>query len=243
MSTPPNADLPTGFPVIELRRYTVQLAERTNFGRAFETYFPEAFQQLGSIIFGQFLEREDPSRFTWIRGFHDVPARKTVNEAFYDGPLWREHRGTMNDRLIDHTDVLLLRPVAPEHEHEIPVLPTVDAIRGTGAHGLVWAHIFAVKPEALADVVDRCRAIPDVDGVRPGGLLVSLDVPDNFPRLPFHTDIPYVVRLAIARDEAALARAQASDIDLARVIPADTLRRPAEVLVLEPTPRSRLRWT
>jgi len=75
------------FPVIEFRRYTVKEEEREHFARYFESYFPEAFQQLGALIHGHFLEGENRSGFTWIRGFHDLEARATVNEAFYGGPL------------------------------------------------------------------------------------------------------------------------------------------------------------
>ena len=78
------------FPVIELRRYTIKPGERKHFAQYFESYFPEAFQQLGSIIFGHFFERDNPSTFTWMRGFHDMDARATVNQAFYFGPLWKD---------------------------------------------------------------------------------------------------------------------------------------------------------
>ena len=248
------ARLPKSFEVIELRRYTVKPEERASFGRAFETYFPEAFQQLGALIFGQFNERGDPSRFTWIRGYHDLPSRTAVCHAFYDGPLWREHAGTMNDRLVDHTDVLLLRPVAPAGE--LPVLPAVDAIAegavelgGAGARGVVAAHIFAVRPEAIgAAVAQAQRALAaqrDRPDIRPAGLLVSLDVPNDFPRLPVRSDGPFLVWLAIVPDDEALAaalgpRAGALAAALAET---DALRAPPELVVLEPTPRSRLRWT
>ena len=35
----------------------------------FESYFPEAFEQMGPIIFGHFLERINRDGFTRIRGF------------------------------------------------------------------------------------------------------------------------------------------------------------------------------
>ena len=45
------------FQVIELRRYKVREGRRESFARYFESFFPEAFQQLGAIAFGQFFER------------------------------------------------------------------------------------------------------------------------------------------------------------------------------------------
>jgi hypothetical protein len=119
------------FQVIEFRRYTIREGEREHFAQYFETYFPEAFQQLGAIIYGQFLERDSRSRFTWIRGFKDMDARATVSAAFYYGPLCKEHRMLMNNRLIDSDDVLLLRALHPERG--ITVLPAVDPITETAA--------------------------------------------------------------------------------------------------------------
>ncbi len=134
------------FTVIELRRYTVKQSERQSFARYFETFFPEAFQQIGAIVYGQFLERDRPDTFTWIRGFHDLEARAALNAAFYDGPLWKEHSATMNDRLIDHTNVLLLQPLSPERE--IPVLPAVDPVTEEGALTASWSRMSSRPAQA-----------------------------------------------------------------------------------------------
>jgi hypothetical protein len=240
--------LPGGFDVIELRRYTVKPEERASFGLAFETYFPEAFQQLGSLIFGHFDERGDPSRFTWIRGFHDVPARTAVNQAFYDGPLWREHSATMNDRLLDHTDVLLLAPVSAAWA--LPVLPAVDVLRETSAaRGVAVLNIFPIHRAALdaatSTAEKRHGARRKGGGVRPAGLLASLDVANDFPRLPFRTDGPYLVAVTIVRDDAALADELLPIAgDLADALEAQgAVRARPELVVLEPRRRSRLRWT
>jgi hypothetical protein len=133
------------FQVIEFRRYIVKEGEREHFAEYFESYFPEAFQQLGAIAFGQFFERKNPVGFTWIRGFKNTDARAIINAGFYYGPLWKEHRSTMNSLLVDSDDVLLLRPLDPEHG--IPVFPSVDPIKEeNGAQGVVVAQIFGVKP-------------------------------------------------------------------------------------------------
>ena len=111
---------------MEFRRYTIKAGEREHFARYFEAWFPEAFQQLGALALGQFYERGTPSRFTWFRGFPDLDARAAVNTAFYYGPLWKEHAATMNDRLVDSDNVLLLHPLEPGRG--IPVLPAVDPL-------------------------------------------------------------------------------------------------------------------
>src|SRR5258708_2529567 len=53
------------FQIIEFRGYTIKEPEREHFARYFESYFPEAFEQLGAIVFGSFLERRNRSHFTW----------------------------------------------------------------------------------------------------------------------------------------------------------------------------------
>jgi len=234
------------FQVIELRRYTVKEEEREHFARYFESYFPEAFQQLGSLIHGHFLDRADPSGFVWIRGFHDMEARARVNEAFYGGPLWKEHAATMNDRLIDHTNVLLLRPLTPERG--VSVLPAVDPIAETaGARGLVIAQLFTVRADgvdAFAQSAEATFAAYRAAGVREAGVLVTLDVPNNFPRLPFRTDGPYLVWLGVASDAQVLESRfrPLAKRSLPSFSASGLLRAAPQLLVLDPARRSRLRW-
>jgi hypothetical protein len=199
------------FDVIELRRYTIQPGQRENFADYFDAYFPEAFQQLGAIAFGQFFERDKPSMFTWLRGFRDLDARAVVNSAFYYGPVWKEHKQTVNPLMIDSDDVLLLRPLRP-----IPVLPAVDPVRERGVRGVVVMHIV---PGTDAEVIERAYAKYEC-----AGLLVTLDAPNNFPQLPVRTDGPWVVWLGVFDDAAEF-----SPID------------GGEVVMLMPTRRSRLR--
>jgi hypothetical protein len=235
-----------GFQIIELRRYLIKEGKRTQFARYFETYFPEAFEQLGAIVFGHFFERTNASGFTWIRGFHNMDERATVNDAFYYGPLWKEHGPTMNDRLIDHTNVLLLQPLGPERG--IAILQAVDPVNEEmGAQGIVVAQIFAVTADnvdVFARKAEETFAGYRAAGVREAGVLVTLDVPNNFPRLPFRTDGPYLVWLGILRDNQMLEEhfnplAERSS----RALSATGLLRGApELVVLDPTSRSRLRW-
>src|SRR5258708_8774378 len=145
-----------GFQVVELRRYITKEGERDHFVRTFESYFPEAFQQLGAIAFGQFLERGNPASFFWLRGFKDIDARAIVNAAFYYGPLWKEHRTEMNDRLVDSDNVLLLRPLSPERG--IVVLPALDPIReADGAHGVAGAPIFSVRGASVGTIAKEAE--------------------------------------------------------------------------------------
>jgi hypothetical protein len=79
--------------------------------------------------------------------------------------------------------------------------------------------------------------------VHPAGVLVTLDVPNNFPQLPIRTDGPFLVWLGIVEDDAALKDFEALASQVEHSLEATgMLRRTPERLVLDPTPRSRLRW-
>jgi hypothetical protein len=234
------------YQVIEFRRYVTSDGELAHFAKYFDAYFPEAFEQLGAMVFGQFTERARPNHFTWLRGFHDINARPIVNAAFYYGPLWKEHRIKVNAILPDSDNVMLLRPLHPDHG--IIVLPAVDPVSEEhGAQGIVVAQIFAVKKgseEAFAKQAEAAFAAYRVNGVHPAGVLVSLDVPNNFPQLPIRTDGPFLIWLGVVRDNAALDRQLAPRLAAAEqsLVAGGLLRDTPERVVMDPTPRSRLRW-
>lgn len=201
------------FPVIEFRRYQIKEGERANFTAYFDAYSPDVFQQLGAMFLGQFCNRHDPNGFTWMRGFRTLEDRAIINSAFYYGPVWLEHKKRFNGLLVEDTNVLLLKAV-----RNVPVLPAVDVVREK-AGGVIVAIIARGTDTTIFD---------DYQDIREAGLLVTLDVPNNFPQLPYRTDGPYVVWLGVLPDDKRLTNIKVPD--------------GAELLVLDPTPRSRLRW-
>jgi hypothetical protein len=231
--------------VIEFRRYVTKDAERAHFVKYFDAYFPEAFEQLGAMVFGQFTERGNPNHFTWLRGFKDLSTRPIIESAFYYGPVWKEHRIKVNAILPDSDNVMLMRPMHPERG--VLVLPAVDPVtEENGAQGIVVAQIFSVKKgseDTFAKQAEQAFAAYDVAGVRTAGVLVSLYVPNNFPQLPIRGDGPFLVWLGVIRDDAALTqlahRMTSAEHALAT---GGLLRNAPERLVMDPTPRSRLRW-
>src|ERR1700682_6262392 len=126
--------------------------------------------------------------------------------AFYYGPLWKEHRTRMNDLLVDSDNVWLLRPLSPDRG--VVVLPAVDVVKeADGVHGVAVAQIFAVREksvEAFAKQAEAAFARYRAAGVREAGVLVTLEVTNNFPQLPVRTDGPYLVWLGIATDDRTL---------------------------------------
>ncbi len=234
------------FQVFEFRRYSIKAGEREHFAQYFESYFPEAFQQLGAIAAGSFFERRNQLGFTWIRGFHTIEDRAVANAAFYYGSVWHEHKKTLNDLMTDSDNVMLLRPLTPERG--VPILPAVDPVtEANGAQGIVVAQIFAVKTnsvEAFAKEAETTFASYRAAGARESGVLVTLDVTNNFPQLPIRTDGPYLVWLAILRDNQMLENefAPVAERSLTSLSATGLLRAAPELVILDPTHRSRLRW-
>lgn len=234
------------YQVVELRRYDIAPGQRDRFVRYFDAYFPEAFEQLDCMVFGQFEDRAAPTRFVWLRGYHDINTRPVADAAFYYGPVWREHRVKVNALFPGASDnVLLLRPLAPQTE--VPVLPAVDPVdEPHGAHGVAVVQIFAVRKgdeDAFAQRAQEAFKHYASAKVHPAGVLVTLDVPNNFPQLPIRTDGPFLVWLGVVENDATLKdfEAQASLVEHS-LEATGMLRGAPERLVLDPTPRSRLRW-
>ena len=70
--------------------------------------------------------------------------RAKANSSFYYGPVWKEHRSTLNTLIADSDNVLLLRPVSAERP--VTVLPAVDPVaEPDGARGIAVAMIYPVQ--------------------------------------------------------------------------------------------------
>jgi hypothetical protein len=198
------------------------------------------------MVFGQFLESEDGSRFTWLRGYRDMDARARVNALFYYGPLWRERGGAMNQLMVDSDQVLPLRPLNPGSR--VPVMPPADPRADPAAgRGLAVMQIFQVRQDAIESFARDSQsmlATYERAGARQAGMLVTLDAPNNFPQLPALEDGPYLVWLGMVADGASLARDLRPAMDAAMPRWRDDARlvRPPEMVVMEPTARSRMRW-
>lgn len=233
------------FQVVEFRRYQTSPGEREHFTAYFDALFPEAMQQLGALVLGSFHERGSTTAFTWLRGFHTLSDRPIANAAFYYGPVWKEHRTAVNALLPDSDDVMLLTPLPGR---SVMVLPAVDPVQEpAGATGLVVAEIFSVKKGSVDDFARQAEprfARYRAAGVRELGLLQTLDVPNNFPQLPIRQDGPFLVWLGIVKDARALEERfePLRDESLRAFSATGLLRSAPEIVIMDPTGRSRLRW-
>ncbi|RBM11583.1 NIPSNAP family protein [Prauserella sp. PE36] len=109
--------------VVELRHYTLKRGMRDRLLGVFEQHLIEPQERAGMVIAGLFADRDDPDAFVWFRGFADMKSRHEALHAFYDGPVWAEHRDAANATMTDSDDVLLLRPTWPEHPPLAPAHP------------------------------------------------------------------------------------------------------------------------
>ena len=109
--------------------------------------------------------------------------------------------------------------------------------RRPALHGEPREHP-GVRPAGRADFAAYRAA-----GAREAGVLVTLDVPNNFPRLPIRTDGPHLLWLGIAENDDALATRFGPLVERSarRLMATGLLRGSPELIVLDPTSRSRLR--
>jgi hypothetical protein len=234
----------TWSPIVELRQYTLHPGQRETLTELFEREFVETQEAVGMKVIGQFRDLDDPDRFVWLRGFPDMAARARALEAFYDGPVWAEHRDAANATMIDSDDVLLLRPARPGSGFRLtgeraPVRAT------TSPDVLVVATIYPVREPEAADVAAFFESAVEPalagSGAAVLAVLVTESSPNTFPRLPVREGEHVLVSFTSFADRADYERHQAALSDSNRLLELRSrLRGEPQVLRLAPTPRSHL---
>lgn len=212
--------------VLELRQYKIVPGRRDEMIDVFERWLVESQEALGMRLVGQFRDRDDPNRFTWIRDFADMEARERGLNAFYFGPVWQARRDEANPLLLDNDNVLLLKPLTPE-------LAFADADRReTEPASLVVATIFYLWKDPAEGFGQLFAERAAAAGASTLGVYVPETSENTFPRLPVRQHEKVLVWFSRSEDRAWLE----TDLELT-----DAQERPAQVLRLDPTPRSRLR--
>jgi hypothetical protein len=154
-----------------------------------------------------------------------MAARARALEAFYGGPVWKEHGPAANATMVDHTDVLLLKPAGGtagfRFDPRLRPAPGSPAIAG----GVVIATIDHLSgppsPDAAAEP-------GDAGGAAILARLVTERARNGFPRLPVREDANVLVTF--------LSQATADAYRPSPITPPAVQRR--EILRLQPTPRS-----
>jgi quinol monooxygenase YgiN len=232
--------------VVELRRYALRPGQRETLIELFDREFVETQEAVGMCVLGQFRDLDEPDSFVWMRGFSDMETRKEALEAFYGGPVWREHARAANATMIDSDNVLLLRPLAG-----LEIDRTRRAAAGSTVNppGLLTVTIWPLVRDTAARFPEFFRdALAPALGEAEIGVLATYATEhskNTFPGLPVRENEDMFVCMSLFDDEAAHARhihalERSSLWTDARQALAPFLARPEELLRLTPTARSAL---
>ena len=212
-------------PVVELRQYTLRPGARDTLVRLFDEHFVESQERCGMHVIGQFRDLDDPDRFVWLRGFADMAARTQALEAFYGGPVWKAHSAAANATMVDHTNVLLLKPVGGtagfRFDPRLRPEPESPGVPG----GVVIATIDHLSEPATP------HPVAAQGEMRPLARLVTEPARNPFVRLPVREDANVLVTVFSYATADAYRPAPITTPGVAR----------REHLRLEPTRRSFLR--
>jgi hypothetical protein len=143
----------------ELRQYTLLPGRREDLIAVFEEHFVDGQNACGMEVLGRYRDLDREERFVWMRSFEQAQ-REPALTSFYTGPVWKAHSPTANATMVDVDDVLLL------HEP--------------------WAGSFFVPDDPYLVVTIWSlpdAGLPDLAGIS-DGLLVTAEVPNDFPALP-----------------------------------------------------------
>ena len=232
--------------VVELRRYALRPGRRETLIELFDREFVETQEAVGMCVLGQFRDLDAPDSFVWMRGFCDMETRKDSLEAFYGGPVWKEHAHAANATMIDSDNVLLLRPVAG-----LEVDRARRAIPGstTDPPGLLAVTIWWLAPDTAGRFPDFFRGMLEpalsAAGIRVLATYATEHSENTFPGLPVREDQEVFLYMSMFGDEIELAgkvsalERSALWRDAAGSL-ASLLARPAEFVRLSPTARSAL---
>lgn len=237
--------------VLELRQYTLHPGRRDVLIDLFERAFVEPQEAEGMRLVGQFRDADDPDRFVWLRAFDDMVSRAEGLAAFYGGPVWRAHRDEANATMIDSSDVLLLRPLAPQTGFAPPSSARPPHGSGSLPGSLVVATIcyrdVPVDDELGAFFERAVRPALTAAGAPPLAVYQTESAENTFPALPVRTGEHVVVWFSAFADAEHhrdhMGRLTASAAWRDTVLPGLAGAKISRVqqLRLEPTPRSQLR--
>jgi quinol monooxygenase YgiN len=234
--------------VLDLRQYTLHPGQRDTLIDVFDEHFVEGQETVGMHIVGQFRDLGDPDRFVWIRGFADMPARAEALNAFYHGPVWREHSATANKTMIDSDNALLLRPVElrdgyPRLDSPRPPIGTTE-VPGSVVAGTVY-HRASPDDGFVEFFAEHVVPVLVASGAEPVAVFETLVAENNFPALPLRDEV-VLAWFARFPDDASYddhRRRLAASSAWQQVLPEIGARsvKPPQELRLRPTARSQFR--
>jgi quinol monooxygenase YgiN len=227
--------------IFELRQYTLHPGRRDELIDIFDTHLVESQEAVGMQVVGQFRDADRPDRFVWLRGFHDMAARREGLAAFYfKSDAWKRHAAAANTTMIDSDDVLLLRPVLlGDRVSRSPATRARPGETPCGPAGVYTATIHHLDGRAAAAHqlwLTDLQPTLEAAGAEVVAVLRTEHTENNFPQLPVRESVEVLVVLTRFESRAAMRESAATKNRLAAFETA-----PAEHLLLEPTTRSALR--
>jgi hypothetical protein len=228
--------------------YTLHPGRRDEFIRLFEREFVETQEAVGIQVIGQFYDLDDPNRFIWLRGFHDMAARAEALHAFYSGPIWKAHRDAVDATMIDSDNVLLLH--LPHGTCGFSLNETHRPPAGSRAkqNGFVIAEIYYFDAPVVTEFTryfeNRIKPVLLEAGASILAYFVTEDSQNTYPLLPVREGGYVLVWFAGFPDQdtykSHLARLRESALwkeEVEKFLKKHLEGKP-EVLRLAPTPRS-----
>ena len=230
--------------IAELRRYALKPGARDTLIELFDREFIETQEAVGMQLLGQFRDLDDPDSFVWLRCFRDMSTRKQALDAFYGGPVWKEHGSAAGATMLDVGNVLLLRPLS-DLELDADGRPAPGATEPLP--GLVVVTIYLLANAAAEDFPGFFESELEPAfrnaGISVLATYVTEESENTFPTLPVREDVKAFVWMAMYVDEADHARHLAALEgsrawhDVGAALARQTAGAP-DVLRLTPTARS-----
>lgn len=236
--------------VMELRQYVTYPGKLDVLIALFEKHFIESQEETGIRVLGQFRDTNDPYRYTWLRGFPNMEARKHALTDFYSGKTWQAYRNEANATLYDNDDVLLLRPASAGSGFRLcsRTRPAPDSTAPRS--GFVVATVYHFAQEVTSDFINKFneRLMPmfELHGAHIMGRFVTEKGRNTFERLPVRENVNVFVWFASYPDRAAyeayMARLAGDALwrDQAFADLYKSLQGWPEIIMLEPASRSLL---
>lgn len=226
---------PSPSTLVELRRYRLRPRRGPELLALFDEHFAREHARLGIALLGPFLDADDPDALVWLRAFPSLEERRRSLGAFYDGPVWCEHRDRANATMVDSSNAALLEPVTPDLDPAAAVAPVRRPARPAI---LVLVHPAggpdgAGAPSDRPHPPDALLARLDAAGVPVHRAFTTSPAPNTFPRLPLVDH--RVTALLLGLPEPAWCDRAGTTDRLRRCVAAAGTRRPARVEYLRLT--------
>ncbi|MFZ6708392.1 NIPSNAP family protein [Undibacterium sp. TC9W] len=236
--------------IVELRQYVTYPGKRDALISLFEKHFIESQEEAGICVLGQFRDINDPYRYTWLRGFPNMDARKQALTDFYSGKTWQAYRNEANATLYDNDDVLLLRPASAGSGFRLCSCTRPAPDSTAPRSGFVVATVYHFAQEVTSDFINKFneRLMPmfELHGAHIMGRFVTEKSHNTFERLPVRENVNVFVWFASYPDRAAyeayMARLAGDALwrDKAFADLYKSLQGWPEIIMLEPASRSLL---